>query len=103
MREFKEITLLGYIQMYIGVPSDVARESYSFDLFDMPLDIPLECKKQGYMAYVSLWIPLIWGVKVLRGWVCACVCVCVCVGACVGVCVSVCVCVCVCACVCVCV
>ena len=27
--------------------SDVARESYSFDLFDMPLDIPLECKKAG--------------------------------------------------------
>ena len=23
-------------------------------------------KKQGYMAYVSLWIPLIWGVKVLH-------------------------------------
>jgi len=22
--------------------------------------------KQGYMAYVSLWIPLIWGVKVLH-------------------------------------
>ena len=33
--------------MYTGVDSDVARESYSFDLFDMPLDVPLECKKAG--------------------------------------------------------
>ena len=43
MREFKEITLPGYIQMYTGVHSDVAPESYLFDLFDMPFDIPLEC------------------------------------------------------------
>ena len=43
IREFKEITLPGYIQMYTGVHSDVARESYLFDLFDMPFDIPLEC------------------------------------------------------------
>ena len=45
--------------MYTGVHLDVAWESYSFDLFDVPLQvplqIPLECKKkQGYMAYVSL-------------------------------------------------
>ena len=36
--------------------------------FDMPFDsytLGL-LKKQGYMAYVSLWIPLIWGVKVLH-------------------------------------
>ena len=35
--------------MYTGVDvhSDVARESYSFDLFDVPLHIPLECKKAG--------------------------------------------------------
>ena len=39
--EFKEITLQGCIH------SDVAWESCSFDLFDMPLDIPLECKKAG--------------------------------------------------------
>ena len=45
IKEFKEITFPGYIQMYTGVHSDVARESYSFDLFDMPLDVPLECKK----------------------------------------------------------
>ena len=36
--------------MYTSVHSDVAWESYSFDLFDMPLDIPLdiplECKKK---------------------------------------------------------
>ena len=33
--------------MYTGVHSDVARESNSFDLFDVPLHIPLECKKAG--------------------------------------------------------
>ena len=27
--------------MYTGVHSDVSRESYSFELFDLPLDIPL--------------------------------------------------------------
>ena len=60
-REFKEIALPGYIQMYTGVHSDVAWESYSFDLFDVPLHIPLECNKRRdiAMAYVSLWIPLI--------------------------------------------
>ena len=41
IREFKEITLPGYIQMYSGVHSDVAQVSYLFDLFDMPL----ECEK----------------------------------------------------------
>ena len=46
-REFKEITLPGYIQMYTSVHSDVAWESNSFDLFDVPLHIPLECKKAG--------------------------------------------------------
>ena len=30
-----------------GLHSDVARESYSFDLFDMPLDIPWNVKKAG--------------------------------------------------------
>ena len=29
--------------MYAGVHSDVARESYLFDPFDIPFDIPLEC------------------------------------------------------------
>ena len=28
---------------FTGVHSDVAWESYLFDLFDMPFDIPLEC------------------------------------------------------------
>ena len=47
-REFKEITLPGYIQMYTGVHSDVAWESYSFDLFDVPLYIyPWNVKKAG--------------------------------------------------------
>ena len=45
--------------MYIGVHSDVSRESYSFEFFDL-LDVPLVREiNQGYMAYVSLWIPLI--------------------------------------------
>jgi len=43
--------------MYTGVHSDASRESYSFELFDLPLDVSLV--KQEYMAYVSLWIPLI--------------------------------------------
>ena len=35
-------------------------ESYSFELFDLLLDVPLLRKtNQEYMAYVSLWIPLI--------------------------------------------
>ena len=60
IKEFKRITFLGYIQMYTGVHSDVSRESYSFELFDLPLDVPLVREiNQGYMAYVSLWIPLI--------------------------------------------
>ena len=33
--------------MYTGVHSDAAWESYSSDLFDIPLNIPLECKKSG--------------------------------------------------------
>ena len=46
--------------MYTGVHSDVSWESYSFELFDLPLDVPLVRKiNQGHMAYVSLWIPLI--------------------------------------------
>ena len=45
IREFKEITLLGNIQMYTGVHSDVAQESYLFDLFD----IPLECRDTWLM------------------------------------------------------
>ena len=57
--------------MYTGVHSDVSRESYSFELFDLPLDVPLVREiNQGYMAYVSLWIPLIWGVKVLHNCIC---------------------------------
>ena len=28
--------------MYTGVHSDVSRESYSFELFDLPLDVLLE-------------------------------------------------------------
>ena len=42
--------------MYTDANSDVSRESYSFELFDLPLDVPL--LREGYMAYVSLWIPL---------------------------------------------
>ena len=46
--------------MYTGVHSDVSREGYSFELFDLPLDVPLVREiNLGYMAYVSLWIPLI--------------------------------------------
>ena len=33
--------------MYTSVHSDVARESYSFELFGLPLDVLLECKKAG--------------------------------------------------------
>ena len=47
--------------MYTSLHSDVSQESYSFELFDdLSLDVPLICKiNQGYMAYVSQWIPLI--------------------------------------------
>ena len=46
--------------MYTSVHSDVSQESYSFELFDLPLDVPLVRElNQGYMAYVSLRIPLI--------------------------------------------
>ena len=39
--------------MYTSVHSDVSRESSSFELFNLPLDVPLERKiNQGYMAYV---------------------------------------------------
>ena len=47
--------------MYTIVHSDVSWESYSFEFFDLPLDVPLVREiNQRYMAYVSLWIPLIW-------------------------------------------
>ena len=37
--------------MYTGVHSDVSRESYSFELFDLPLDVPLVREiNQGYVA-----------------------------------------------------
>ena len=46
--------------MYTGVHLSVSQESYSFELFDLPLDVPLVWEiNQGYMAYVSLWILLI--------------------------------------------
>ena len=46
--------------MYTSVHSDVSQESSSFELFDLPSDVALEREiNQGYMAYVSLWIPLI--------------------------------------------
>ena len=46
--------------MYTDVHSDVSLESYSFEFFYLPLDVPLVREmSQGYMAYVSLWIPLI--------------------------------------------
>ena len=49
--EFKGLTFPGYIQMYTGVHSDVSWESYSFELFDLPLDVPLVREiNQGYMA-----------------------------------------------------
>ena len=32
--------------MYTGVHSDVSRESYSFELFDPPLDVPLVWKRK---------------------------------------------------------
>ena len=41
IKEFKGITSLGYIQMYTSVHSNVSRESYSFELFDIPLDVSL--------------------------------------------------------------
>ena len=53
--------------MYTSAYSDVSQESYSFELFDLSLDVSLVKEvNQGYMAYVSLWIALIWGVKVLH-------------------------------------
>ena len=46
--------------MYTSVHSDVSRESYSFELFDLLLDVPLVREiNQGYISHVSLWIPLI--------------------------------------------
>ena len=46
--------------MYTGVHSDVCQESYSFELFELPLDVPLVREKnQGYMTCVSLCIHLI--------------------------------------------
>ena len=46
--------------MYTSVHSDAFWESYSFELFDLSLDVPLVSEiNQRYMAYVSLWIPLI--------------------------------------------
>ena len=39
---------------------DISRESYFIELFDLPLDVNLVRQiNQGFMAYVSLWIPLI--------------------------------------------
>jgi len=54
------------INNFPRIHSDVPWESYSFELFDLPSDVAISGMKvkQGYMAYVSLWIPLIWGVKV---------------------------------------
>ena len=53
--------------MYTGVHTDVSCESYSSQLFNLPLDVPLVWEiNQGYMAYVSLWIPLTSLVKVLH-------------------------------------
>ena len=44
--------------MYTAVQSDASQESYSFELFDLPLDVPLVWTiNQGYMAFASLWIP----------------------------------------------
>ena len=44
--------------MYAAVHSDMSQESYPFELFDLPLDVPLVCIiNQGYMAYASLSIP----------------------------------------------
>ena len=44
--------------MYTIVHSDVFRESYSFEFFDLPLNVPLVWEiNWEYMAYVSLWIP----------------------------------------------
>ena len=41
--------------MYTSVHSDVYRESYSFEIFDLPLDVPLVKEiNQGYMAYVCI-------------------------------------------------
>ena len=55
-KDFKGITFLGYIQMYTSVHSDVSQESYSFELFDLPLNVPFVREiTQGYMAYVFLW------------------------------------------------
>ena len=53
--------------MHTGVRySDASQESYSSELFDLPLNVPLVREiNQECMAYVSLYIPLIQGVKVL--------------------------------------
>ena len=46
--------------MYTSVHSGVFQESYPFDLFNLPLEVLLVWEiNQGYMDYVSLWIPLI--------------------------------------------
>ena len=46
--------------MYLDAHRCTFRESYSLELFDLSLDVPLIREtNQGYMAYVSLWIPLI--------------------------------------------
>ena len=45
IKEFKEITFPGFIKMYTGVHSDLSWESYSFELFDLPLDVPLVWEK----------------------------------------------------------
>ena len=51
-KEFKGITFPGYIQMYIDVDSDVSWKNYSFELFDLLLDVPLVWEiNQEYMAY----------------------------------------------------
>ena len=41
--------------MYTGVHSDVSLKSYSFELFDLPLDVPLVREiNQGYMTYIPM-------------------------------------------------
>ena len=46
--------------MNTSVHLNVPPKSYSFELLDLLLEVPLVKEiNQGYMAYVSQWIPLI--------------------------------------------
>jgi len=62
------------INNFLGIHSDVYQctfrctpgELFLWNLWSTFRCFPGMKVKQGYMAYVSLWIPLIWGMKVLH-------------------------------------